>query len=107
MVGIYRKVAISLRTNVGAHFLIVDAVPAVLGVPAHGSSTVAFVVVVRSLLGGESQAADGAEERLGGLHRGRFVVETWAGGGRDGGFVDVCGVQLKTGVSTDGTCMLM
>jgi hypothetical protein len=62
-----------IRTHVCAHFLVVDNVSSPLGVSAHSTGAVALVVVFAGLLGGERQAADGAEERGGGLHGGGDV----------------------------------
>lgn len=62
-----------IGTHICAHFLVVDNVSSPLGVSAHGTGAVALVVVVAGLLGGERQAADGAEERGGGLHGGSSV----------------------------------
>lgn len=58
-----------IRTNIRAHFLPINHVPAVLGVLAHGAGAVAFVVVVRALFGSECQATDGPLEWGGALHR--------------------------------------
>lgn len=65
--------ACQIRTHICAHFLVVDNVSSPLGVSAHGAGAIALVVVVTGLLGGERQAADGAEERGGGLHCGGDV----------------------------------
>ena len=62
-----------IGTHVCAHFLVVDLVSSPLGVSAHGTGAVALVEVLAGLLGGERQAADGAEERGGGLHGGGGV----------------------------------
>jgi len=62
--------ASQIRTHVCAHFLVVDKVSSKLGVLTHGTGAVALVEVLAGLLGVECQAADGAEERGGGLHGG-------------------------------------
>lgn len=85
----YTSIAVSyveasqIGTHVCAHFLVVDEVSSELGVLTHGTGAVALVEVLAGLLGVERQAADGAEERGGGLHGG--------GGGR---FVEVVPVLL-------------
>lgn len=62
-----------IGTHVCANFLVVDLVSSPLGVSAHGTGAVALVEVLAGLLGVERQAADGAEERGGGLHGGGGV----------------------------------
>ncbi len=47
-----------VRADIGPYFAIIDLIPAVLCMLPHGASAIAFVVVMRALLGGESKAAD-------------------------------------------------
>jgi len=48
--------------DICAHFSPIDDIAAESGVPAHGTGAVALVVVVRTLLGRQGQATDGALE---------------------------------------------
>jgi hypothetical protein len=47
-------------TDIRPHFLPINQIPAVLCMRTHGARAVAFVVIVWALLGGQSQALDGA-----------------------------------------------
>jgi len=52
----------------------------------HGSGAVAFIVVVRALLGGEGEAAERAEKGRGGMHGGDEALidlESKAMGGKE------------------------
>lgn len=80
-----------VRADVRAHFLVVDLVAAVLGVPAHGAGAVALVEVLAGLLGVERQATDRAEEGRGGTH---FC----GSGGPVGVLGDVCGPRRRRAV---------
>ena len=59
-----------VRHDIRPHFAKVHDVPAPFGVSSHCTSSVALVVVVRALLGGEREAAEGRsfEESLCWMH---------------------------------------
>ena len=55
---IYLAVLQLLRNDVRADFLPFDYVATVLGVPAHGTGTGAFVEAIADLFGGEWEASE-------------------------------------------------
>jgi hypothetical protein len=68
--------AAQIRTDICAHFHVVDNVSSVLCVRTHGTGAVSLVVVFAGLLGVERQAADRALQRGGGVHSGGVVRGT-------------------------------